>query len=147
LLPYHPWTWAAWAAWMLCSRSWTLKWWPHMHRCPSPTGPGKISPPVTLVSAVAALLTLFCVVSMCLSSPKHLPDVKRRLHRPHAFLNLKSSCRKHVLEDGNRLFGMEKSACSLHCLSCLLYWLPWLRYYMWHLLYNIACFLYPTLSS
>ena len=44
-----------------------------MRRFPSPIGPGKMSPPVTLVSAVAVLLTLFCVVSMCLSSPKHLP--------------------------------------------------------------------------
>jgi hypothetical protein len=58
LLHYHPWTWAAWAAWMLCSRSLTLKWWPLMRPCLSPTGPGKTSTPVTLVS-VAALLTLF----------------------------------------------------------------------------------------
>ena len=72
LLPYHPWTWAAWVAWMLCSRSWTLKWWPHMPPCLSPTGPGKTSPPVTLVSDFA-LLTPFCIVAMCLSSPKHLP--------------------------------------------------------------------------
>ncbi len=64
---------------MLCNRSWTLKWWPLMPPCPSPTGPGKISPPATLVS-IFALLTLFCVAFMCLSLPKHLPNVETRFH-------------------------------------------------------------------